>query len=60
MTPDPFRPFSFKMWMAVMWSLIFFLSFFGMPHFLHDSGASSIRRSVNFLHDREAALLFLR
>jgi len=58
MTPDPFRPFSFRIWMAVMWSQIFFLSFSGTPHFLHDSGASSIRHPVNF--SRGATASFLR
>jgi len=58
MTPDPFRPFSFRIWMAVMWSLIFFLPFSRMPHFLHGSRASSIRRSMNY--DRGAAASFLR
>ena len=57
-TPDPFRPFSLRMWMAMMWSWIFLLSFSGMPHFLHCSGASSIRRPMN--SDRRAATLFLR
>ena len=47
MTPDPVKPFSLRMWMAAMWSWIFFLSFSGMPHFLHDSRASSIRCPVN-------------
>jgi len=58
MMPDPFRPLSFRMWMAVMWSWIFFLSFSGTPHFLHNSGASSIRRSVN--SSRGVAAAFLR
>ena len=58
MTPDPFKPFSLRMWMAAMWSQIFFLSFSGMPHFLHDFGASSIRRPVN--SGRGAAVSFLR
>ena len=58
MTPDPFRPFSFRIWMVAMWSQIFFLSFSGMPHFLHDSGASSIRRLVN--SDSGVAASFLR
>ena len=46
-TPDPFRPFSLRMWMAMMWSWIFLLSFSRMHHFLYYSGASSIRRLVN-------------
>ena len=58
MTPNPFRPFSFRMWIAMMWSQIFFLSFSRMPHFLHDSGASLIRRLVK--SDRGTAALFLR
>ena len=58
MTPDPFRSFSLRIWMAAMWSWIFFLSFFEMPHFLYDSGASSIRRPVN--SDRGVAAMFLR
>ena len=28
MMPDPFGPFSFRMWMVAMWSQIFFLSSF--------------------------------
>ena len=44
--------------MAVMWSQIFFLSFSGMPHFLHCSRASSIRRPVK--SGRGAAASFLR
>ena len=58
MTPNPFRPFSFRMWMAVMWSWIFFLSFSRTPHFLRDSRASSIRRPVN--SGRGAVVSFLR
>ena len=58
MMPDPFRPFSFRMWMAVMWSQIFFLSFSGMPNFLHCSMASSIRRPVT--SDRGVTVSFLR
>ena len=58
MMPDPFKSFSLRMWMVVMWSRIFLLSFSGMPHFLHDSGASSIRRPVN--SDRGAVVSFLR
>ena len=44
--------------MVVMWSRIFLWSFSGMPYFLHDSGASSIRRPVTF--DRGAVVSFLR
>ena len=58
MMPDPFRPFSFRMWMAAMWSQIFFLSFSGMPHFLHYFRASSIRCLVN--SGRGAMVVFLR
>ena len=58
MTPDPFRPLLFRMWMVAMWFQIFFLSLSGTPHFIHDSGASSIRCSVN--SRRGVAVLFLR
>ena len=58
MMPDPFRSLSFRMWMAAMWSRIFFLSFSGMPYFLHDSEASSIRHPVN--SSRGVTVSFLR
>ena len=58
MMPDPFRPFSFRMWMVAMWSQIFFLSFSRTPHFIHDFGASSIRCLVKF--DRGMVAAFLR
>ena len=58
MMPDPFKPFSLRMWMAAMWSQIFFLSFSGTPHFFHDSRASSIRCPVN--SGRAAVASFLR
>jgi len=58
MMPDPFKPLSFRMWMAAMWSQIFFSSFSRTPHFLHDFGASSIRHPVN--SGRGAMASFLR
>ena len=44
--------------MAAMWSRIFFLSFFGTPHFPHDSETPSIRRLVK--SGKGAAASFLR